>query len=445
MGGHSDSEGMELELELAQEGEHKVIQHWIEVTELLAPRSSVHHATVMFAFEGVIDAITPEAATKLRGDLYGARVRVGLCASSHTSLHKLYDPCANYAEFVRGTWFQVFVDQATQMCGEVSRMDQQGHFYKLEGDTATCIRCTGDKGDVARRLNMPTLLIDGNSACIASVCDKGEPGSYGALVTRNGCVEPFPLDPTRMTGQRKWMKLIKEWLDLIEGCSKDAIDFFMPTGRRRPTERPALTWAHREEPGVIARRWLRESANQDCPICMTAGRLDIATTCCGTSLHHRCWTNCVQFKNACPFCRQDTIAMLYEVDPAASANARSSNPHGTTGTVTAEVGHRVNPGPIPSLRSSTPGNEDSDESGSVLYTTDLISGIPWGSSAPPRSRHRRRESSRLQQDQGPVSRRRRALEWTCDAANCRSFDRRGWFGAGEWSQYFFCRRCWRTQ
>ena len=111
MGGHSDSEGMELELELAQEGEHKVIQHWIEVTELLAPRSSVHHATVMFAFEGVIDAITPEAATKLRGDLYGARVRVGLCASSHTSLHKLYDPCANYAEFVRGTWFQVFVDQ----------------------------------------------------------------------------------------------------------------------------------------------------------------------------------------------------------------------------------------------------------------------------------------------------------------------------------------------
>ena len=114
MGGHSDSEGMELELELAQEGEHKVIQHWIEVTELLAPRSSVHHATVMFAFEGVIDAITPEAATKLRGDLYGARVRVGLCASSHTSLHKLYDPSANYAEFVRGTWFQVFVDQATK-------------------------------------------------------------------------------------------------------------------------------------------------------------------------------------------------------------------------------------------------------------------------------------------------------------------------------------------
>ena len=114
----TDSEEMEL----------RCIRHWLEVMEQLAPRSSDHHAAIMFAFEGVIEAITSETATKLRRDLYGARVRVGLCASSCTSWHKVFDPDASYADFVRGTWFQAFCDQPI---GE----EEKGrcHFYTIIG------------------------------------------------------------------------------------------------------------------------------------------------------------------------------------------------------------------------------------------------------------------------------------------------------------------------
>ena len=393
-----------------EELELRCKRHWLEVMEQLAPRRSDHHAAILFAFEGVIDSITSETASKLRGDLYGARVRVGLCATSGTSWNKVFDPDASYADFVRGTWFQAFCDQPH---GE----EDQGrcHFYTIIGETATCIRCTGDKGDIARCLNMPTLLIDVCKACVDRVCSKGLPGSYGALATRTGSVVPFPPDNTRRTVQRKWMKVIREWLDLMEWCSQDAIDFFMPRGRHRLGTRQAqasaaderrnlslLQASVREDPEAAVRRWLRDSAVQECPICMSAGRLDITTTCCGVSLHNPCWTNCVRINKHCPFCRRNT-----------------------------EVTGRDRPAP-------TPPNESSHN----LITSSAVD----RSTATPRlSSSERAYRRQWRNDPEPAGyrRNRRYAERTCDGANCYRDASGGWFGEGDWSQYYFCRSCWR--
>ena len=295
---------------------------------------------------------------------------------------------------------------------------------------------------------MPTLLIDGCGASIESVCGKGVPGSYGALVTRSGSAAPFPPDNTRQTGQRKWMKVIREWLDLMEWCSQDAKDFFMPRGRQSHCTKqaqasaadkrrnlPLLQTSNREDPEAAVRHWLRDSAGQECPICMSAGRLDVTTTCCGVSLHNRCWTNCTRINKHCPFCRRDTEDTGRDGVAPTPPNESSHNLN------TSSAVDRIRE--IPSLWSSV---DDSAASGRVLRTADLTSGPAWGSSAPLWERSRQHRRRQWQHDQEPAGyrRNRRSAEWTCDGANCHRDVSGGWFGVGEWSQYYFCRRCWRA-
>jgi hypothetical protein len=162
---------------------HSLWREWLHASD--PHRIFVHSKfAALFDYHDVVDTCSNEEACELSSELehlftYGAAVPSLLCSFGKN--HSLSTFCVqnSWYSLVRQFDGYVFTDYRERW----SRTPLSA--TRPPGYPSNAIRLSGDKSDISRLLNMPTILFDDKESN-ADIHDQGNTGNWSVVVKRGG-------------------------------------------------------------------------------------------------------------------------------------------------------------------------------------------------------------------------------------------------------------------
>ena len=194
-----------------------------------------HAAASMFDQHGVLDTLDEPEAHRIREALAATPTLNMMSSKGTTWCYLAFDD--------RQTW----APAAIAMHGFIFCSEHEENHVKIDvrkrfDEPLSSMHLRGDKGDIARFLNVPVIAFDDHASKLDRILAKAQPGSKGILICRERRPRRREAAKYRTSSDpSEWTMLIDEWWrNMYEGYVPDPPVEPPPANQPYP---PRWTWA----------------------------------------------------------------------------------------------------------------------------------------------------------------------------------------------------------